>query len=167
MKIEFFELFLPFRINRIVNFRIESNEFRTNSNLTPPLIHSKTDKIWQCEKCDKSFSVKHSLKLHDKTVHNETKTKEYQCDICAMSYHYKETLESHRFKYHYQNSDSIQCDICKKYYADLKSFKHHKMRKHQKREFKCNLCSKDFVLEREVNLHMKRVHCKSRRKIAK
>ena len=35
--IEFFELFLPFRINRIVNFRIESNEFRTNSNLTPPL----------------------------------------------------------------------------------------------------------------------------------
>ena len=36
--IEFFELFLPFRINRIVNFRIESNEFRTNSNLTPPLM---------------------------------------------------------------------------------------------------------------------------------
>ena len=35
--IEFFELFLPFLINRIVNFRIESNEFRTNSNLTPPL----------------------------------------------------------------------------------------------------------------------------------
>ena len=28
--IEFFELFLPFRINRIVNFRIESNEFRIN-----------------------------------------------------------------------------------------------------------------------------------------
>ena len=35
--IEFFELFLPFRINRIINFRIKSNEFRTNSNLTPPL----------------------------------------------------------------------------------------------------------------------------------
>ena len=35
--IEFFEYFLPFRINRIANFRIESNEFRTNSNLTPPL----------------------------------------------------------------------------------------------------------------------------------
>ena len=38
--IEFFELFLPFRINRIINFRIESNEFRTNSNLTPPLLCS-------------------------------------------------------------------------------------------------------------------------------
>ena len=36
--IEFFEYFLPFRINRIANFWIESNEFRTNSNLTPPLI---------------------------------------------------------------------------------------------------------------------------------
>ena len=35
--IEFFEYFLPFRINRIANFRIESNKFRTNSNLTPPL----------------------------------------------------------------------------------------------------------------------------------
>ena len=35
--IEFFEYFLPFRINRIANFRIASNEFRTNSNLTPPL----------------------------------------------------------------------------------------------------------------------------------
>ena len=40
--IEFFELFLPFRINRIVNFRIESNEFRTNPNLTPPLIWGLT-----------------------------------------------------------------------------------------------------------------------------
>ena len=28
--IEFFELFFTFRINRIINFRIESNEFRTN-----------------------------------------------------------------------------------------------------------------------------------------
>ena len=35
--IKFFEYFLPFRINRIANFRIESNEFRTNSDLTPPL----------------------------------------------------------------------------------------------------------------------------------
>ena len=28
--IEFFELFFTFRINRIINFRIESNEFQTN-----------------------------------------------------------------------------------------------------------------------------------------
>ena len=35
--IDFFELFLPFRINQIVNFRIELNKFQTNSNLTPPL----------------------------------------------------------------------------------------------------------------------------------
>ena len=41
--IEFFEIFLPFRINRIVNFRIESNEFRTNSNLTPPLCQGQND----------------------------------------------------------------------------------------------------------------------------
>ena len=35
--IEFFEYFFTFRINRIANFRIESNEFRTNpisENLT-------------------------------------------------------------------------------------------------------------------------------------
>ena len=38
--IEFFELFLPFRINRTVNFRIELTEFRTNPSLTPPLIQS-------------------------------------------------------------------------------------------------------------------------------
>ena len=38
--IEFFEYFLPFQINGIANFRIESNEFRMNSNLTPPLEHS-------------------------------------------------------------------------------------------------------------------------------
>ena len=37
--IKFFELFFTFSINRnrIINFRIESNEFQTNSNLTPPL----------------------------------------------------------------------------------------------------------------------------------
>ena len=35
--IEFFKYFLPFPINRIANFQIELNEFRTNSNLTPPL----------------------------------------------------------------------------------------------------------------------------------
>ena len=37
--IEFFELFFTFRIDRIINFRTESNEFRTNpasENLTPP-----------------------------------------------------------------------------------------------------------------------------------
>ena len=36
--IKFFEYFLPFGINRIANFQIKANEFRTNFNLTPPLI---------------------------------------------------------------------------------------------------------------------------------
>ena len=35
--IKFFKVSLPFQINRIANFQIKSNEFRTNSNLTPPL----------------------------------------------------------------------------------------------------------------------------------
>ena len=34
---KFFEKCLPCWINWITNFRIESNDFRTNSNLTPPL----------------------------------------------------------------------------------------------------------------------------------
>ena len=35
--IEFFEYFLPFGSNRLANFRIESNEFQINSNLTSSL----------------------------------------------------------------------------------------------------------------------------------
>ena len=51
--IEFFEYFLPFQINRIANFRIESNEFRTNSNLTPPLLYpgSNVPRYITCRKC--------------------------------------------------------------------------------------------------------------------
>ena len=40
-----FQIFLPFRINRIANFRIELNEFRTNSNLTPPLVQNRKSLI--------------------------------------------------------------------------------------------------------------------------
>ena len=41
--IEFFEYFWPFQIDRITNFRIEwiSNEFWTNSNLTPSLAQTQ------------------------------------------------------------------------------------------------------------------------------
>ena len=44
---EFFEYFLPFRINRIANFQVKSNEFQTNANLTPPLACSKDLKVCQ------------------------------------------------------------------------------------------------------------------------
>ena len=46
--IEFFELCLPFRINRIVNFRIELTEFRTNPSLTPPLLLPYLDADFLC-----------------------------------------------------------------------------------------------------------------------
>ena len=52
--IEFFEYFLSFRTNRIANFRIESYEFLTKTNLTPTLVwvnerHLKV-MTWRCGK---------------------------------------------------------------------------------------------------------------------
>ena len=71
--IELFEYFLPFRINQIANFRIELNEFWTNSNLTPPLMSSWSqirNVLIMLENCLDWFNIlvgqDHSVKKYSK-----------------------------------------------------------------------------------------------------
>ena len=69
------EYFLPFRINRIANFRIESNKFRTDSNLTPPLGTISLFGFWMVVRYEFLTMINHkqfNWLLHSLCVVDET-----------------------------------------------------------------------------------------------
>ncbi|OMJ86843.1 hypothetical protein SteCoe_11551 [Stentor coeruleus] len=61
-------------------------------------IHSKSEKILECSKCQKLFKNKYSLKAHLKQVHE--KITKLPCEKCGKILFSKYTLKNHLKKHH-------------------------------------------------------------------
>jgi len=67
----------------------------------PP--RSKVDAVHKCDKCDKTFSSKSTLKNHQ-VIHSDSRP--YKCDECEKEFNYKQNLAQHKRKIHEVNPDS-------------------------------------------------------------
>lgn len=91
------------------------------------------DAHFRCNRCGKPFQRSYNLKCHISNVHNRERAKQHTCeyDGCGIKFVRKTDLSRH--------IDSVcTCNILHELDADGVQV-HHK-----KREFKCELCGKDF-----------------------
>ena len=106
---------------------------------------------YKWDQCQKSFTVKRSLKRHIRNVHDiEGKL---ACKICDMCFENNDLYSEH-IKIH----ETIPCDLCGKLISK-RGFKEHKNSIHDRiRNHKCELCEKDFYNIFHLKGHLKNVH---------
>ena len=131
-------------------------EIGWNRNQT--FIQTKKDLI--CETCDYTTSLKASLVIHVKAVHE--KLKDFQCDQCDYTTLQKESLLNHAKVIHEKLKD-FQCDECDYTTSLTASLAIHVKAVHEKlKDFQCDEClcyPKKKSLLSHMKAHMKIYQC--------
>ena len=102
-----------------------------------------------CEYCNKAFKTPKKLSVHQK-MHTG---KPYQCELCEKSY-----LTSYALKMHQKNHGRIvtQCQFCAEIFKSVSAMAKHRSDVHQNEmEFECQLCSKRFIDDKCLKVHLK------------
>ena len=76
---------------------------------THPILHQRSEKPYQCDKCDKRFTMKRYLKQHQTTHSNE---KPFKCDKCGKQFSQKSYLKRHQILH--TGEKAFKCDVCDK-----------------------------------------------------
>ena len=115
------------------------------------------NKPYSCEICQKSFTLKFSLKNHEE-LHKGVQVK---CQTCEKVYSTQRLLAKHdrlKHKAKVQNNTAT-CKICKKTLFDADSLKRHNLLTHSKiRPFSCKSCSATFAICTLLNKHTRDKH---------
>ena len=104
-----------------------------------------------CSECEYIGIRKYSLKLHFERWHSDFKS--VKCDECDFV-----AVGNFKLKEHVSVHFQFQCDMCP-YRSKLKdSLKYHKMEKHERKEYKCEICGMILLSGRAFGRHMKFKH---------
>ena len=94
----------------------------------------KSDNKFTCFICEKSFSIRHNLKVHDKRFHTKQGSDStYKCDNCNSTFIDKVKLSDHILKEH------EKCNVCAKVFQNRESFDTHIEAVHKKPKLKHSL----------------------------
>jgi KRAB domain-containing zinc finger protein len=113
---------------------------------------------FQCDKCNKVFTVNGHLKRHIKSIHD--KIKNIKCDKCEYLCSTNECLKRHTKTVHDKIKD-MKCDKCDYICSTNGHLKRHIKMVHDKiKDFKCDKC--EYTCSENITLkqHIKIVHNK-------
>ena len=111
----------------------------TSANATKPK--------YTCKECNKQFTRRSSLTLHER---NHNGYKPYKCKLCDKSFVQKSYLVDHEVIH--TNEKPFTCTVCNKSYAQRASLAHHK-KVHASPKLSCNYCDKSFDQKGNLNRH--------------
>ena len=108
------------------------------------VVHDKTTKEkHQCTKCDKSFTRKENLKIHDDRIHKNIKAKNHKCELCGKDFYFKCKLTTHQSVIH-QSKESkernFDCKACNGSFSEYRLLLRHIKRNHENIKMKCKFC---------------------------
>ncbi|XP_037931959.1 zinc finger protein 836-like [Teleopsis dalmanni] len=110
---------------------------------------------YKCPQCDKTFSARKTLKVHELTHSDQ---KQFSCKFCNKTFRQATLL-----KYHIEQhitSPELLCPICKRARKSLEDLKIH-LEEHQKKmRHLCTKCGKLFNKKSNMLAHIKRIHLK-------
>ncbi|XP_060521481.1 gastrula zinc finger protein XlCGF26.1-like isoform X1 [Cylas formicarius] len=114
----------------------------------PPI--PEKERPFKCDRCTKTFLLKHHLTTHEKT---HTGARPHVCSHCGKSFTHKYCLNTHLLLH--SNERPYECLQCKKRFT----LKHHLIsheRVHiREKPFLCGECGKSFPLKKQLITHEK------------
>uniref|UniRef100_A0AAG5DCZ2 Transcription factor grauzone n=1 Tax=Anopheles atroparvus TaxID=41427 RepID=A0AAG5DCZ2_ANOAO len=108
----------------------------------------------RCEICNKNFSSRSYLQVHNSRMHGRAEDRPFKCTQCHQTY----ALECH-LKAHMVSHVRVKCTICGKELSSSLTLRTHMANLHGTRENHiCESCGKEFrtrqAFDRHVKLHM-------------
>ncbi|XP_071013156.1 zinc finger protein 131 isoform X1 [Oncorhynchus clarkii lewisi] len=124
---------------------------------------SQLDKMFRCNKCDRSFRLYYHLKQHMR-AHVAALDKPHVCCHCGKAYMREAALKQHLNTLHYEAEELSRsqsqkkkmhlCDYCDKQFDHFGHFKEH-LRKHTgEKPFECPDCHERFARNSTLKCHM-------------
>lgn len=109
---------------------------------------------FQCKKCFKRFS---DLQRHASS--HAKKEKPYECTECRIQFVYLKSLFRHRRQKH--SARVYECEYCTEAFESLSKLKQHVNGAHKKelKTYKCDLCTKPFLLRFQLSCHQSEDLC--------
>jgi len=120
------------------------------------------EKQWECDICNKSFTVAANLKRHKKTTHEDNPG--FECDVCFRVFKESYSLKVHKRCVH-EGIRNHECSFCGKKCSTKSCLKTHVLKNHTttplpKKDTKvaCNECGQIFYHNGNLKRHIKTVH---------
>ena len=113
------------------------------------------DHLFACDICDKTYFYKRGLKNHIRTKHLNIHY--HSCDLCPYTCNAQDRMHAHIVKHH-GGAPLFHCPKCWKALASKHSVVAHLQSCGKKPSIGCNLCVKRFRTERNLAIHLHRVH---------
>ena len=125
---------------------LETVKVRTISKST-----GESSGSFQCQECEKKFTVNGSLKRHVEAIHGGIK---YKCQQCPKEYNQVDNLKRHVEAIH--GGIKYRCQQCPKEYTQIDNLKTHVKITHEGQRFPCNHCSATFANKQNLDFHIRK-----------
>ena len=126
--------------------------FKTRSNLTThSMVHNSESKFF-CEECGQQFKHRSSLTAHIKQLHQGQKS--FKCPFCPKMFSQKGNLQEH-IRIH-TGDRPFKCDLCPRTFTTSSQHRLHVKRHLGVKQFKCDVCTKSFLSKEALKTHLRR-----------
>ncbi len=125
---------------------------RTNLNIHISHIHnSDTARLYKCDLCTNSYTVKHQLKIHKVVVHEGKRP--YCCRTCNATFTCMSNMKRHEKSVHRSQERKFKCGQCSRAYLNEANLKRHFRTHTGQKDFVCMVCNAAFNTKSELKLH--------------
>ena len=142
-----------------LEFRIQQQLLMIEERLAQEMHKAKfptSDDSSKCGTCNKTFTERENLKIHQKS---HRANKQFKCNVCEKSFEHSGKL--HRHMRIHTGERPHECNICGKSFIQSGQLVIH-MRSHTgDRPYACTSCEKTFTCSKQLKVHM-RTHTKEK-----
>ncbi|XP_077597147.1 uncharacterized protein gzf1 [Stigmatopora nigra] len=114
---------------------------------------SQAEMVYRCETCEKTFSNRSNLRIHEKHVHSNERL--FTCEVCNKKFKRKKDVVRHHKQVH--ETHLHECSECGKLLSSKGSLLLHKRTHSGIKAYVCSECGARFTQKSALNMHH-RIH---------